>query len=66
MNKESSEDKINTENEREKIIILIREFNVANTLTTRRNIIKVRKSKKLIMFKVIFEKCKKILKSNDF
>ena len=48
------------------MIILTREFNIAITLTTRKNIIKMQKFKKLIIFKVISEKSKKILKLNDF
>ena len=47
-------------------MILICEFNIINTLTARRNIMKIRKFKELIVFKVIFEKSKRILKSNDF
>ena len=65
MNKENSEDKMNTKDKREKLIILIYEFNVAITLTARKNIMKVQKFKKLIMFRMIFEKSKKILKLND-
>ena len=49
-----------------KIIALIRELNIENTLTTRKNIVKIRKFKKLMIFKIIFEKSKKILKFNDF
>ena len=49
-----------------KIIILIYEFDVAITLTTRKNIMKMQKFKRLIVFRVIFEKSKKTLKSNDF
>ena len=49
-----------------KIITFTREFDVAITLTARKNIMKMQKFKKLIMFRMIFEKSKKILKSNDF
>ena len=49
-----------------KIIILIRESNIENTLTARKNIIKIKRFKKLMIFKIIFEKNKKILKFNDF
>ena len=48
------------------MIILTCEFNVAITLIMRTNIIKMRKFKKVIMFRMISEKSKKILKSNDF
>ena len=48
------------------MMILTYESDVAITLTTRKNIKKVRKFKKSIMFRMIFEKSKKILKSNDF
>ena len=48
------------------IIILTHKSNIENTLTTRKNIIKVKKFKKLMIFRIIFEKSKKILKFNDF
>ena len=48
------------------IMTLTREFNVAITLTACKNIIKMQKFKKLLMFRMIFERSKKILKSNDF
>ena len=48
------------------IIILICEFNVVITLTARKNRIKIQKFKTLTMFEMIFERNKKILKSNDF
>ena len=48
------------------IIVLICELNIENMLTTRKNIVKIKKFKKLIIFKIIFEKSKKILKFNDF
>ena len=48
------------------MIVLTRESNIENTLTARKNIIKIRKFKKLMIFKIIFEENKKILKFNDF
>ena len=48
------------------IIILIYKSNIENTLTAHKNIVKIRKFKKLMIFKIIFEKNKKILKFNDF
>ena len=47
-------------------MILICKSHVAITLTTRKNIIKIQKFKKLIMFKMISERNKKTLKLNDF
>ena len=47
------------------IIILTNKSNIENTLTARKNIVKIRKFKKLMIFKIIFEKSKKILKFND-
>ena len=49
-----------------KIMILIYKFNITNTLTARKNIRKVQKFNKLIVFKMIFEKSKRVLKLNDF
>ena len=49
-----------------KIIMLTRESDTMNTLSARKNIVEVKKFKKLMIFKVISEKNKKILKSNDF
>ena len=49
-----------------KIIVLTSELNIENTLLARKNIVKIKKFKKLIIFKIIFEKNKKILKYNDF
>ena len=49
-----------------KIITLIRKSNTMNTLSARKNIVEIKKFKKLMIFKVISEKNKKILKSNDF
>ena len=49
-----------------KIIILIRKSNIENTLTAHKNIVEIKKFKKLMIFKVIFEESKNILKFNDF
>ena len=49
-----------------KIIILTYKLNIENTLIARKNIIKIKKFKKLMIFKIIFEKNKKILKLNNF
>ena len=49
-----------------KIIVLIYKLNIENTLITRKKIVKIKKFKKLMIFKVIFEKKKKILKFNNF
>ena len=49
-----------------KIIMLTRKLNTMNTLSAQKNIVEVKKFKKLIVFKVVFEKSKKILKLNDF
>ena len=49
-----------------KIIALTRKLNIENMLTARKNIIRIRKFKKLMIFRVIFEKNKKILKFNNF
>ena len=48
------------------MIILTRESNIENTLIARKNIVKIKKFKRLIIFRIIFEKSKKILKFNDF
>ena len=48
------------------MIILTRESNIENMLTTRKNIVKIKRFKKLMIFKIIFEKSKKILKFNNF
>ena len=48
------------------IITLICKSNIENTLTARKNIVKIRKFKKLMIFRIIFEENKKILKFNDF
>ena len=49
-----------------KIIALTRELNTMNMLPARKNIVEIKKFKKLIIFRIIFEESKKILKSNDF
>ena len=49
-----------------KIIALTRKSNTMNTLFARKNIVEIKKLKKLMIFKIIFEESKKILKSNDF
>ena len=49
-----------------KIIALIRILNTMNTLFARKNIVEIKKFKKLMIFKVISEESKKILKLNDF
>ena len=49
-----------------KIIALTRELNMINILSARKNIVEIRKFKKLMIFKIVFEKNKKILKLNDF
>ena len=49
-----------------KIIALTRELNTMNILFAQKNIVEIRKFKKLMIFRIIFEKSKKILKSNDF
>ena len=48
------------------IIVLICESNIKDTLTARKNIVKVRKFKELMIFRIIFKESKKILKFNDF
>ena len=49
-----------------KIIALTRELNIMNTLFARKNIVEVKRFKRLMIFKIVFEESKKILKSNDF
>ena len=49
-----------------KIIALTRKLNTINMLSARKNIVKIKKFKKLIIFRIIFEENKKILQSNDF
>ena len=48
------------------IIALTRKLNIENILIARKNIIKIRKFKKLMIFRIIFEESKKILKFNNF
>ena len=48
------------------MIVLTRELNIENTLIARKNIVEIKKFKKLMIFKIIFEKSKKILKFNNF
>ena len=48
------------------IIILICKSNIEDTLTIRKNIVKIRRFKRLMIFKIIFERNKKILKFNNF
>ena len=49
-----------------KMIALTRKSNIENMLIKRKNIIKIKKFKKLMIFRIIFEKNKKILKFNNF
>ena len=49
-----------------KIITLIRKSDTINTLSAQKNIIEIKKFKKLMIFKIIFKESKKILKLNDF
>ena len=49
-----------------KIIALTRKSNTMNTLFARKNIVEIKKFKKLMIFRIVFERNKKILKSNDF
>ena len=44
------------------MMTLIREFDVAIMLTTRKNVMKMQEFKILIIFRIISEKSKKILK----
>ena len=48
------------------MIVLTRKLNIENILIIRKNIVKIKKIKRLIIFKIIFEKSKKILKFNNF
>ena len=48
------------------MITLIYELNIENTLIARKNIVKIKKFKKLMIFKIIFERSEKIIKFNDF
>ena len=49
-----------------KIVALTRKSDTMNTLFIQKNIVEIKKFKKLMIFKIIFEKNKKILKSNNF
>ena len=49
-----------------KIIALTRKSDTMNTLFVQKNIVEVRRFKKLMIFRIISEENKKILKSNDF
>ena len=49
-----------------KMIALIRESDIEDTLAARKNIVGVRRFKKLMIFRIVFEGSKKILKFNDF
>ena len=49
-----------------KMIALICKSNIENTLIARKNIVKIKRFKRLMIFKIIFEKSKKILKFNNF
>ena len=49
-----------------KMIVLTCKSNIKNTLIARKNIVKIKRFKKLMIFKIIFEESKKILKFNDF
>ena len=48
------------------MIVLTRESDIENTLVARKNIVEIRRFKKLMIFRVVFEESKKILKFNDF
>ena len=48
------------------IIILTYKLNIKITLIARKNIVKIKKFKKLMIFRIIFEKNKKTFKFNDF
>ena len=47
------------------MIVLTRESNINNTIIAHKNIIKIKKYKKLMIFRIIFEESKKILKFNE-
>ena len=49
-----------------KIIALTYKLNINNTLIARKNIIKIRRFKKLMIFKIIFEESKKYWNSTTF
>ena len=48
------------------MIALTRESDIEDTLTARKNIVEIKKFKKLMIFRIVFEESKKILKFNDF
>ena len=48
------------------IIVLTCKLNIENMLITRKDIVKIKKFKRLMIFRIIFEKSKKILKFNNF
>ena len=48
------------------IIVLTCKLNIKNMLVARKNIVKIKKFKKFMIFKIVFEKSKKILKFNNF
>ena len=49
-----------------KMIVLICKSNIEDTLTARKNIVKIKRFKELMIFRIIFEESKKILKFNNF
>ena len=49
-----------------KMITLTHESDIENTLIARKNIVEIRRFKKLMIFRIIFEESKKILKFNNF
>ena len=48
------------------MMILTYKLNIINTLRTRKKLIVVQKFKKVMIFRMIFEKSRKILISNEF
>ena len=66
MNQEKSKNEKNAKMNITKIVVLTRELNTMNTLSARKNIVEIRKFKKLMIFRIIFEESKKTLKLNDF
>ena len=48
------------------MIALTCKLNIKDTLIARKNIVKIKKFKRLMIFRIIFEKNKKILKFNNF
>ena len=42
-----------------KMIVLTRKSNIENTLIARKNIVKIKRFKKLMIFRIIFEKTRK-------